>query len=207
MRSCELCAVCCWPADDVGGGKLHIVLLPFRFPDRSGGVREGLDRERLPKSDRPASRGRACRLLRCIHVHASTGCASSRHTRVRSSAVTMSSPRRLLTFADRGSGKAARSSTAHSSQLCIGVGSTSPAGPDAAVQPRWSLSRRLPPRATAVTGFGSPRRWRRTSSSEVERPLANKRCGGLFSAAAATPQRSSSDSSQSEAVVATGCPV
>ncbi len=82
------------------------------------------------------------------------------------------------------------------------VGSTSPTGPDAAVQPRWSLSRRLPPRATAVTGFGSPRRWRRTSSSEVERPLPKKRCGGLLSAAAATPQRSSSDSSQSEAVVA-----
>ena len=82
--------------------------------------------------------------------------------------------------------------------------STSPAVPDAAVQPRWSLSRRLPPRATAVTGFGSPRRWRRTSSSEVERPLAKKRCGGLLSAAAATPQRSSSDSSQSEAVVASG---
>ena len=84
------------------------------------------------------------------------------------------------------------------------VGSTSPAVPDAAVQPRWSLSRRLPPRATAVTGFGSPRRWRRTSSSEVERPLAKKRGGGLLSAAAATPQRSSSDSSQSEAVVASG---
>jgi len=81
------------------------------------------------------------------------------------------------------------------------VGSTSPAGPDAAVQPRWSLSRRMPPRATAITGFGSPRRWRRTSSSEVERPLAKKRCGGLLSAAAATPQRSSSDSSQSDPVV------
>ena len=86
----------------------------------------------------------------------------------------------------------------------VWVGSPSPAGPDAAVQPRWSLSRRLPRRATAVTGFGSPRRWRRTSSSEVERPLAKKRCGGLLSAAVATPQRSSSDSSQSEAVVASG---
>ena len=88
--------------------------------------------------------------------------------------------------------------------LPLRVGSTSPAGPDAAVQRRWSLSRGLPPRATAVTGFGSPRRWRRTSSSEVEQPFAKKRCGGLLSAAAATPQRSSSDSSQSEAVVASG---
>ena len=42
------------------------------------------------------------------------------------------------------------------------------------------------------------------SSSEVERPLAKKRCGGLLSAAGATPQRSSSDSSQFEAVVASG---
>ncbi len=57
--------------------------------------------------------------------------------------------------------------------------------------------RRLPPRTSAVDGLGFPRRCRRRSSSEVDRPFATKIAKGCFWQPPSFGRPASNDSSQS----------